>query len=78
MNIISMILPFLAGGSFFCGAVFLLVEGQTTYALALAAWGALAGVPHLNWSTVMFRKRRTENGEQAAQAGGNRSEVAAG
>ncbi|MFD0981814.1 nucleoside deaminase, partial [Tropicimonas aquimaris] len=21
------------------------------------------GVPHLNWSTVMFRKRRTENGE---------------
>ncbi len=26
----------------FCGAVFLFVEGQTTYALALAAWGALA------------------------------------
>ncbi len=34
--------------------------------------------PHLNWSTVMFRKRRTENGEQATQARGNSSEVAAG
>ena len=34
--------------------------------------------PHLNWSTVMFRKRRTENGEQATQARGNSPEVAAG
>ena len=34
--------------------------------------------PHLNWSTVMFRRRRTRNGEQAAQAGGNSSEAAAG
>ena len=35
-------------------------------------------MPLLNWSTVMYRKRRTENGEQAAQARGNSSEVAAG
>ena len=34
--------------------------------------------PHLNWSTVMFRKRRTENGEQTTQARGDSSEVAAG
>jgi SAM-dependent methyltransferase len=34
--------------------------------------------PHLNWSTAMFRKRRTENGEQATQARGNNSEAAAG
>ena len=34
--------------------------------------------PHLNWSTVMFRRRRTRNGEQAAQARGNSSEAAAG
>ena len=37
-----------------------------------------AEMPLLNWSTVMYRKRRTENGEQAAQARGNSSEVAAG
>ena len=42
------------------------------------ARAATVGVPHLNWPTVMFRKRRTENGEQAAQAGGNSSEAAAG
>ncbi|NDW45625.1 hypothetical protein, partial [Ruegeria sp. PrR005] len=24
-------------------------------------------MPHLNWSTVMYRERRTENGKQAAQ-----------
>ncbi len=35
-------------------------------------------MPHLNWSTVMIKKRRTENGKQAAQARGNSSEVAAG
>lgn len=34
--------------------------------------------PHLDWSTVKFRKRRTENGEQATQARGNSSEAAAG
>ncbi|MEP0587390.1 MAG: hypothetical protein ABJI43_09145 [Roseobacter sp.] len=37
-----------------------------------------AEAPHLNWSTVMFRKRRTENGEQTTQARGNSSEAAAG
>ena len=30
--------------------------------------GSSYGVPHLNWPTVMFKKRRTENGEQATQA----------
>ncbi len=25
--------------------------------------------PDLNWLTAMFRKRRTENGEQATEAG---------
>lgn len=34
--------------------------------------------PHPDWPAVWFRKRRTWNGELAAQAGGNRSEVAAG
>ncbi len=32
--------------------------------------------PHLDRSTIMFRKRRTENGEQATQARGNSSDVA--
>lgn len=31
----------------------------------------------MNWSTVMFRRRRTRNGEQTAQARGNSSEAAA-
>lgn len=35
-------------------------------------------VPRLNWSTVMFRKRRTENGKQATQARGNSSEATVG
>ena len=34
--------------------------------------------PRLNWSTVMYRKRRTENGKQAAQAGRDCSEASAG
>ena len=33
--------------------------------------------PHLNWSTTMFRKRRTENGEQATEAGRDCLEVTA-
>jgi len=33
--------------------------------------------PHLNWSTTMFRKRRTENGEQATKAGRDCLEVTA-
>ena len=33
--------------------------------------------PHLNWSTAMFRKRRTENGEQATEAGRDCLEVTA-
>lgn len=37
-----------------------------------------AGLPHLNWSTARFRKRRTENGELATQARGNSSKAAAG
>lgn len=45
------------------------------YLVAIMDWH---GMPPLNWSTVMFEKRRTENGEQAAQARGNSSEVAAG
>ena len=47
---------------------------------AIAGEGQLTVLepPHLNWSTVMFRKRRTENGEQTAQARGNSSEVTAG
>ena len=34
--------------------------------------------PQLNWSTAMFRKRRTENGEQATEAGRDCLEVTAG
>ena len=34
--------------------------------------------PHLNWSAVMYRKRRTENGKQASQAGRDRSEASSG
>ena len=34
--------------------------------------------PHLNWSTVMFRKRRIENGQQTAQARRDSSEVTTG
>ena len=37
-----------------------------------------AGMRHLNWSDVMFKERRTENGEEATQAGGNCSEATAG
>ena len=33
--------------------------------------------PHLTWSTAMFRKRRTENGEQATEAGRDCLEVTA-
>ena len=33
--------------------------------------------PHLNWSTAMFRKWRTENGEQATEAGRDSIEVTA-
>ena len=33
--------------------------------------------PHLTWSTAMFRKRRTENGEQATEAGRDCLEVKA-
>ena len=36
------------------------------------------GMPPLNWSDVMFRKRRTENGAQETQARGDISEVATG
>ena len=33
--------------------------------------------PLLNWSTAIFRKRRTENGEQATEAGRDSIEVTA-
>ena len=33
--------------------------------------------PPLNWSSAMFRKRRTENGEQASEAGRDYHEVTA-
>jgi len=49
--------------------------------LAMVVVASLIGaneVPPLNWSTVMFRKRRTENGEQTTQARGNSSKVTAG
>lgn len=36
------------------------------------------GIPPLNWSTVMIRKRRTRDGEQTAQAGRDCSEITAG
>ena len=34
--------------------------------------------PHLNWSTAMFRKRRTKNGKQATEARKDCPEVTAG
>ncbi|SDI40683.1 hypothetical protein [Lutimaribacter saemankumensis] len=34
--------------------------------------------PQLNWSTTMFRKRRTENGKQATQARRDCLEVTTG
>ena len=43
-------------------------------------WHSAAQVtepPHLTWSTAMFRKRRTENGEQATEAGRDCLEVKA-
>ena len=33
--------------------------------------------PHFYWSMFMFRKRRTENGKQASEAGGYYHKVAA-
>ena len=36
--------------------------------LLAVLYGGAAGMPLLNWSDVMFRERRTENGEQTAQA----------
>ena len=33
--------------------------------------------PHLNWSTAMFMKWRTENGQQATEAGRDCLEVSA-
>jgi hypothetical protein len=34
--------------------------------------------PHLNWSTAMFRKRKTTNDKQATEARGDCLEVTAG
>ncbi len=39
---------------------------------------ALVEPPQLNWSTPMFRKRRTKNGKQATEARRDCLEVAAG
>ena len=33
--------------------------------------------PHLNWSSAMFRKRRTDNDEQTTEAGRDYHEVTA-
>ena len=33
--------------------------------------------PHLNWSSAMFRKRRTDNDEQTTEAGRDYHEVEA-
>ncbi len=38
----------------------------------------MVGVPHLIWSAVMIKVRRTENGEQAIQTRRSSSEVTAG
>lgn len=38
----------------------------------------LSEPPQLNWSTAMFRKRRTENGKQATQARRDCLEVTTG
>ncbi|RWR04247.1 hypothetical protein [Paenirhodobacter populi] len=51
----------------------LLRQGRMDAALARAT-----DPPPLKWSAVMFRKRRIENGKQAAEAGRDCLEVAAG
>ena len=40
--------------------------------------GQMADPPPLEWSAVMIRKRRIENGKQASEAGRDCVEVAAG
>ena len=37
----------------------------------------LSEPPHLNWSSAMFRKRRTDNDEQTTEAGRDYHEVEA-
>ncbi|MFD0982459.1 carbohydrate ABC transporter permease, partial [Tropicimonas aquimaris] len=61
-TIIGIALPYLnsAFGIFLLRQTFMSVPKSLDEAAQLEGAG---GVPHLNWSTVMFRKRRTENGE---------------
>ena len=47
---------------------------QQTPDLTLASWCAIEPPP-LNWSTTMFRKRRTRNGKQATEARRDRYKV---
>jgi len=41
------------------------------------AWSKPTEPPHLNWSSAMFRKRRTDNDEQTTEAGRDYHEVEA-
>ena len=56
----------------------ILVGNDPNYAAFTANDSELCGMRHLDWSDVMFKERRTENGEEATQAGGNCSEATAG
>ena len=46
------------------------VKGNNTYQIVVEP-------PHLNWSSAMFRKRRTDNDEQTTEAGRDYHEVEA-
>ena len=52
------------------------VTETTVYGLALEA-DYRNEPPHLNWSSAMFRKRRTDNDEQTTEAGRDYHEVEA-
>lgn len=58
-----------------------ITKNGTSDPMLVAEFGSpswASGMPPLNWSDVMFRKRRTENGAQETQARGDSSEVATG
>ncbi len=54
------------------------IKQATDAVVNLSTGGSLTEPPQLIWSTVMFRKRRTENGKQATEARRDSFEVTAG
>ena len=52
-------------------------EGNSARRVMLCVFDNVIEPPHLNWSSAMFRKRRTDNDEQTTEAGRDYHEVEA-